>query len=213
MQTKSDIIDCYNKTSFKYSEKFASELEEKVFESVYLRAFADRNCSKENLLDVGCGPGHITQYLKMAGCESIIGLDLSPGMIETAVSIYPDLSFQVGDMLQLEFEEGSVGGIVALYSIIHFDYTLVEKAFQEIWRVLAYDAELLISFHIGDTVLHQETFLEEKVKIDFYMLEVDKIKKLLENTGYKILEIIERYPHPEIEYQSKRAYFLSKKQR
>ena len=211
MQDKKNIIDCYSKTARKYAEKFSDELSLKYFDRIYLKAFADRNKSKGRILDIGCGTGHISKFLYDCGCSQVTGIDLSPGMIGVARNLYPDLSFETGDMLSLPNEDQSIYGAIAMYSIIHFDYQAIEKAFKEVNRILVLTSDFLVSFHIGDTILHRDEFLNEEVNIDFHLLNVSTIKDLLTSAGFRIMEIIERYPYPEIEYQSKRAYILASK--
>jgi ubiquinone/menaquinone biosynthesis C-methylase UbiE len=211
MQDKKNIIDCYSKTARKYAEKFSDELSLKHFDRIYLNAFADRNKSTGKILDIGCGTGHITKFLFDGGCYNVTGIDLSPGMIEVARNLYPDLCFETGDMLSLPYQDQSIHGAIAMYSIIHFDYEAIEKAFKEVNRILFSKSDFLISFHIGDTILHRDEFLNEEVNIDFHLLNVSKIRDLLTSAGFRMIEIIERYPYPEIEYQSKRAYILASK--
>lgn len=209
MQRRENIADCYNKTASAYAEKFMDELDHKIFDRDFLKSFAERNGSKGKTLDLGCGPGHITDFLQRNGCKDILGIDLSVGMIETARRLQPSIPFEQGNMLDLPFSNASIGNAVAMYSIIHFDYETLGLAFREIHRILVPGAEFLFSFHIGDEVLHRDEFLGEKIDIDFYLLKVETVVEILKDSRFTPLEIIERYPHPEIEYASKRCYILS----
>ena len=49
---------------------------------------------KEDVLDVACGPGHITQRLKTATRGRVVGADISAGMIAQAQAKYPDITFR-----------------------------------------------------------------------------------------------------------------------
>lgn len=51
----------------------------------------------EQILDVGCGTGHLTQMIALAGAIPT-GLDSSAEMIATARSAYPDLKFVQADV-------------------------------------------------------------------------------------------------------------------
>jgi hypothetical protein len=42
----------------------------------------------------------------------------------------------------------------------------------------------------------------------FRFHKVEEIKSIVEASGLKILDILERRPYPEIEHQSRRAYFI-----
>ena len=211
MQSQTNIIDYYNKTAENYAVQFINELSHKHFDSLLLQAFAAENRLKGKLIDLGCGPGQTTKYLFDCGFTNLIGTDLSEEMIRVAKHIHPQLIFEVADMLSLPYTNDHFGAAVAFYSIVHFDYHQVKKAFTEIKRVLMNDGEFLFSFHIGDHIIHLDSFLEHPVHIDFYFFETDIIKSLLAETGFEIIDILERYPYPDVEHQSKRAYMWAKK--
>ncbi len=48
----------------------------------------------ESILDVGCGPGHITSWLAGLTGGRVVGTDVSEGMINEARSLYPDMEFR-----------------------------------------------------------------------------------------------------------------------
>lgn len=52
--------------------------------------------ASERILDVGCGTGHLTHEIATRGA-SVIGMDSSPEMIQTAKETYPDMQFVVAD--------------------------------------------------------------------------------------------------------------------
>jgi ubiquinone/menaquinone biosynthesis C-methylase UbiE len=106
------------------------------------------------VLDVGCGPGRTTGSLAARGLQ-VVGIDLSPGMIEVARRDHPDLDFRVGSMTALDVPEGSVAGIVAWWSIIHLPREVVPQAFAEFHRVLAPGGVLLVGFHVGTESTHK----------------------------------------------------------
>ncbi|MBY0434601.1 MAG: class I SAM-dependent methyltransferase [Cyclobacteriaceae bacterium] len=154
--------------------------------------------------------GHISKYLADYGFKTI-GVDLSPRMIQKANELYPGVSFEVADMRAMRFPDGYFSGVLALYSIIHFDYQTINDVFTEINRVLIGRGGFLLSFHLGNEVMTRHEFLGEAVTIDLHLLQVEQIRQLLVTNGFNVIEIIERYPNPEIEYPSKRAYLLATK--
>ncbi|CAN5286022.1 class I SAM-dependent methyltransferase [soil metagenome] len=211
MQTKENIIDCYNKTAKNYADKFIDELSHKHFDSFLLKAFAVENQDNGKLIDLGCGPGQTTKYLYDCGITNIVGTDISPGMIAVAKNINPQPDFDIADMLSLKYPDQSFGAAIAFYSIVHFDYEQVSIALKEIKRVLKNNGHFLFSFHIGDNILHLDNFLEQQVNVDFYFFETNKIKELLSATGFEIIDIIERQQYADIEYESRRVYIWVKK--
>lgn len=210
MQDQKDIIDCYNKTADHYAEKFIDELEGKHFDQIILKAFCEKNKSKGKLIDFGCGPGQTTKFVFDQGLTNLIGTDLSPEMIKVAERIFPDIQFEVADLLDLKYSSESFGSAIAFYAIVHFDYIQIKKSFEEVNRVLLDGGEFLFSFHIGNEIVHLTQFLEKEVNIKFQFFEVDKIKLILQETQFEIIDFMIRHPYPQ-EHQTQRAYVWVRK--
>jgi len=47
--------------------------------------------------------------------------------------------------------------------------------------------------------------------MDFLLFPPFEIKLDLESAGFRIEDVIEREPYPEVEYQSRRAYIFARK--
>ncbi|MEV5960458.1 class I SAM-dependent methyltransferase [Kribbella sp. NPDC051952] len=106
------------------------------------------------VLDVGCGPGRTTGLLAERGLQ-VIGIDLSPGMIEVSRRDHPRLDFRVGSMTALDLADAAFGAIVSWWSIIHLPREMVPQGFAEFYRVLAPGGVLLLGFHVGTEVTHK----------------------------------------------------------
>lgn len=206
-----NIIDCYNKTAKNYADKFFDELDHKHLDRILLKSFIDKNINGGKLIDLGCGPGQTTKFIADQELTDIIGIDISEEMINVAESLNPHLHFETGDILHLAYHDQTFGSAVAFYSIVHFDHEQIRIAFKEIKRVLKDDGQFLFSFHVGEDVVHMDEFLEHKVNIDFYFFDTKKIAELLAESGFTIVDIIERQPYKDVEYPSKRAYVWVKK--
>ena len=68
-----------------------------------------------------------TRYLKDLGID-ISGLDLSEKKIKQARTLHPEINFRKGNILDLEFDNDSMAGIVAFYAIVHFSDEQVDIA-------------------------------------------------------------------------------------
>lgn len=106
------------------------------------------------VLDVGCGPGRLAALLYERGL-SVIGIDLSPGMIEIARRDHPGPDYQVGSMTALELPDGELGGVISWWSIIHLPRDVVPQALAEFHRVLAPGGVLMVGFHVGEESTHK----------------------------------------------------------
>nr|WP_198394062.1 class I SAM-dependent methyltransferase [Brevibacterium yomogidense] len=103
------------------------------------------------ILDVGCGPGHWTAHLAQRGC-TVHGVDQVSAFIHHARTAYPRLSFHVGSLDSLEVTAGSVGGVLAWYSLIHHESTSIRVPLKEFARVLRPNGSLIIGFFVGSSL-------------------------------------------------------------
>ena len=77
---------------------------------------------------------------------------------------------------------------------------------REIFRVLQPGGLFLLAYHIGEETFHLEEYLGKRVDIDFMFFSNRFIGNGLKESGFERIELIERDPYPDIEFQSRRAY-------
>lgn len=211
MQQLKEVTDCYDATAEEYAAAFYRELEHKPFDRMILERFARENQAKGAIADLGCGSGQTTKFLADLGVSDLIGIDLSPKMIETARRLSPEIKFETGNMLELSQADETFGGALAFYSIVHFDYGEVEKTLAEVYRVLKPAGQFLFSFHVGEGKKALDEFLNQQVNVTFYFFEVDKIVEIAGKIGFKTIDALIRYPYKDKEYPSQRAYIWLEK--
>ncbi len=115
--TKS-VRESYDRIADEYMRRIFGELEHKPFDRELLNRFAAQVGDRGEVCDMGCGPGHVARYLHAAGTR-VFGLDLSPRMIENARKLNPDLTFRVGNIMDLDLEDATLAGIAAFCSIVN----------------------------------------------------------------------------------------------
>jgi len=200
----------YDQIAAKYTRHIFDELRHKPLDRELLDRFAAEIGGRGEVCDMGCGPGHVARYLRDAGL-SVFGLDLSPGMLEQARKLNPDIPFRQGNMLCLDIPDGSLAGIAAFYATVNLPTESLPLVFREMERVLRPGGLFLLAFHAGDDIVHVDELWDQQVSMDFLFFQPPKIKLCLEAEGFVVEEIIEREPYPEVEYQSRRAYILARK--
>ena len=209
-QDLSKIEAVYNSVAKEYAETFTGEHGKKPKDREVLLRFSRKIGNRNPVWDFGCGPGQTARYLKELGVE-ISGMDLSEKILSQARTVHPEIHFRKGNILELEFDDNSIAGVVAFYAIVHFTEEQVGTAFREIFRVLQPGGLLLFTYHIGNGTIHLNEFLGKKIDIEFMLFNTDFIAGCLNDTGFEITEIIKRKPYPEVEYKSRRAYVFAKK--
>jgi SAM-dependent methyltransferase len=184
----------YDAVAGTYATLFGDELSGKPMDRALLAAFAETVSGP--VADLGCGPGHVTAHLRRLGCEAF-GVDLSPEMVAVARRAYPAVSFSMGDMTQLDITSGSLGGIVAFYSIIHLPPDLLPVALAEFARVLAPGGQVLLAFQTGaGEVRHQTDWHGHAVALDHYRRSPADVAAHLAAAGLHAHTSITRDPLP-----------------
>ena len=211
MQSQKKIIKCYDDVADNYAVDRIDELSKKHFDRFLLREFASVNKEKGPCADFGCGPGQTTKFLYDHGVKDIIGVDISSRMIDNARKLFPEIKFETGDLLRVSYEKNYFGSALAFYAIVHFSYDQVKIAFNEVNRVLKKGGQFLFSFHVGSETVHFDKAKDIDVDIDLYFFQTDKMLELLYETGFRIIDALERRPYEDVEYASKRGYVWTEK--
>lgn len=145
-----------------------------------------------NILDVGCGPGVDLSYLYDKG-HQVTGIDLSVNMVDQARNKCPDAVVKKGDMRAMPFKDSDFDGLIASYSIIHLKKTEMPQVFAEFNRVLLPKGYLFIGFQAGAPV---EKWVNEpsdpSVEYFLNICNIHEIRNLLEQAGFKVLDVFER---------------------
>lgn len=207
----SDLQTGYDRVAEHYATEFFEELARKPFDCQQLNEFAENVRGEGDVCELGCGPGQVARYLKDRGVN-VRGVDLSAEMVRVASRLNPDIPFEQGDMLALNFPDESVAALVLFYSIIHIKREDVTRALQEMNRVLTPGGKLFLAFHCGEGELHRDEWYGQPVSIDFRLFQEDEMARYLAAAGFEGIKIVERAPY-EFEYPTKRLYaFASKAQ-
>lgn len=199
----------YDRLAREYADHLCHELDGKPFDRELLRRFVAELPSGARVCDLGCGPGHVAQFLKHAGAD-VFGLDLSRRMVDEARQRFPDLTFEVGDLFVLPMADESLGAMVAFYSIVNLPPESLPQAFAEMRRVLKTDGKLLLSFHVGEERVRPGNLWGQEISMEFFFHQPAAIRSALESADFEVMEVHERPPYGnDVEYPSQRAYIVA----
>ncbi len=107
----------------------------------------------DHILDLGCGTGRTTFPLFKMGYTSIIGVDLTPEMIQKANELNAffetNISFKEGDATQLPFLNHSFDAVIFSFNGLMSipQYSNRSKALKEIYRVLKNNGTFIFTTH------------------------------------------------------------------
>ena len=203
------IRHAYDLASEAYAQQFLHELDNKPFDRQLLQEFAESIGPGQQVLDLGCGPGHTTAYLTSLGLAAT-GVDISPKMIALAQQHFPQSRFAVGNLLGLDYPSSEVAGILAFYCIVHLTPEQLLPAFTEMQRVLGDDGLLLLAFHAGSKVILAENFLDTPAELTFRFFDPVLIESTLHQAGFQRVDVRLREPYA-TEHPSQRCYVWATK--
>jgi trans-aconitate methyltransferase len=119
------------------------------FERHAVAAFVEVIRLPGSVVDVGCGPGHVTNDLARRGLD-VIGCDPSAAMLALARGAYPHLRF-VDDDATLTHIAEPIAAIIARFSLIHLPPESVIATFQTWAARLRPGTPVLIAVQSSDT--------------------------------------------------------------
>jgi len=138
------------------------------------------------VVDVGCGPGHVTAHLCALGVDAC-GVDLSPGMVAVARREHPAVRFSVGSMTALDLADGCVAGVIAWWSLVHVPDAVVADALAEFRRVLRSGGVLLVGFHQGDGArVKTEGYGGHPMRLTVYRRSTARMREWLRAAGFAV---------------------------
>ncbi len=196
----------YDLVAENYAAELDHELDSRPLDRAILAVVAE--LADGPIADLGCGPGAVTAHLVGLGAEAF-GVDLSPGMVEVARGLWPDIRFDVGNMSALDYPDASLGGIVAFYSIIHTPPEKLALVFAEFARVLRARGPVLLVFQVGDDEHRRiEHGFGHDVGLDAWRWDPARVARLLAEAGFRLLSTTVRESADSTE-KGQRAYVLA----
>ncbi len=115
MSIKKELKKIYNTISQEFSSSRAFPWEE-------LQLFIPYIKDNFKVLDLGCGNGRLIKILEENDCQiEYTGLDFSNKLIEQARESFPQYTFKVEDMNNIDYEENSFDMVFMIASFHHLE--------------------------------------------------------------------------------------------
>ena len=186
----------YDTVAADYAAHFHNETDSVPVERAMVTAFADfvRAGGGGPIADIGCGAGIWTAYLHGSGID-VFGVDLSPGMLAQARAFFPALRFTLGSMTALAIADGSLAGVLAMYSVIHVPDAALPGVLAEFHRVLAPGGQLLLAFQDLDEHLLRTEAFGHAIALDYYFRPPERMAEFLAAAGFDVHTRVRRKAH------------------
>ena len=134
------------------------------------------------LLDAGCGPGTWGGLLR-GGDRTVVGLDVSAAFLAHARARKAGVALVRGSLEHLPLRDGTVGGVLAWYSVIHLEPERLPGVVAELFRVLAPGGSVLLGFFAGAPA---EPFAHAVTTA--YYWSADALRPVLARAGLTVVE-------------------------
>jgi len=161
-------------------------------------------------LDFGCGVGVDSNYMFSKG-YFVKGIDISKGMLEIARKNYPELSFKLKEIKDIE-EKEVYDGIVASCSLIHIPKEEVPETLRKFNSLLKKKGIIYISLQEGSS---EEVFVDEPFKPDeklfLNIISFNEIKQLLDENNFSIIKYYQRKPKTKEELNYNKLFIIARK--
>ena len=177
----------YDRVADRYVAMGVGELGSYPWLRAALAAFAEEVRTRGPVVDVGCGPGHVTAHLAGLGLD-VRGIDLSPRMVEHARRLHPDLRFDVASATDLAVDDGSLGGVLGWWSLFNLPRHVLPEVVASFAAALAPGGQVLIGTHVGDgDVVRTEAYGGVPVAWTTHLWQPDRLAALLAEAGLELV--------------------------
>ncbi|MCF6777291.1 class I SAM-dependent methyltransferase [Thiotrichales bacterium 19X7-9] len=145
----------------------------------------------DHILDVGCGLGGTSNYIKSKGhCNNISGFDIEDEAISYAKTLYPKINFFTSNVFEVSSVLKEKFDLLCLFNSF-YAFNDHKKALEELFKITSHKGQIAI-FDYSDPYIGKNTPLYRNGnngKTPFVPIKLDKIHELMNNSGWQILTI------------------------
>lgn len=201
----------YDTVAQAYAAVAVDEFRRLPFDTWLLGRVAEQAAGRP-VVEVGCGPGHVAAYLAELGAD-VLGIDVSPAMVEEARRRFPAIGFEVGDLRRLARPASASGwsAVLAWFSLVHLAPSELPAALAALARPLDPGGWLVLALHVGAEVNHLAEWFGHDVDIDFVRHDPAYVVGLVEAAGLVDVEWYVRSPAAERAESSPRLYVVARR--
>ncbi|KIK69198.1 hypothetical protein GYMLUDRAFT_639167 [Collybiopsis luxurians FD-317 M1] len=187
IDVKTVIEQCYNAIAPKYHNWAAPRPTKKRAE--YIERLGQSLPKGAKVLELGCGAGlPATQQLVDQGFD-VLGVDISSAQLAPAKEHVPAARFMQGDMIGLEFPEGSFDAVMAFYSLFHLPREEHEPMLGKMIGWLKPGGWLLFNLGTEDGEIVRNDWMEPGATIYSFGLGVEGNRKILGDHSSELTDV------------------------
>jgi ubiquinone/menaquinone biosynthesis C-methylase UbiE len=138
------------------------------------------------VLDVGCGTGLPTARQLVESGVEVVGIDISPVMLDLARANVPGARFVQADVLDVDPGLGPFDGIVAFFSLLMLPRAQIPMALERMCRMLRTDGRVVLGMVEADLDDVPIPFVGSTIRVSGYPR--DQLRSVVEGAGMLVEE-------------------------
>ncbi|MCX7552916.1 class I SAM-dependent methyltransferase [Marinicella sp. S1101] len=140
-------INTFNQSADAYLAHFKDT---KLYRKSYENFLATLTAEHKSILDLACGPGHVSHYLLSHRSDlDLLGVDLAPAMIKLAKELNPNATFKVSSAHEVLTENHGFDAIVCGFLLPYLQWSDAQKLILKIPKKLNKAGILYLSYTTG----------------------------------------------------------------
>ncbi|MCW8376076.1 class I SAM-dependent methyltransferase [Streptomyces justiciae] len=150
-----------------------------------LEWLAERLPPAARVLDVGSGTGRPTAAALVAAGHSVLGVDVSPVMVELAGRQVPEAEFRHADIRELPLEAGSFDGVCVFFSLLQMSRAEQSALLRRLAGALRPGGHLVLATVAADVEDVEVVFMGRPVRATSFAEE--GVVAMVEGAGLTVL--------------------------
>lgn len=136
-----ESVETFNKLADRYAAKYFDLTQY----DPYYAMLAERLPVGGAVIDIACGPGNVSAYLKRTRPDlSVVGIDMAPRMVDEARRRVPGAAFHLADCRDLTGVGAGFDGAAFAFGLSYLPDADAHRFLAALCRILADDAVLLL---------------------------------------------------------------------
>ncbi len=186
MDPYEETIATWNKIAPIYEDKF---MKLDYYDETYATFCASLASENAQILEIGCGPGNITQkVMQLKPKVRILATDVSPNMVDIAKKNNPTAEIEVLDARSISKLMTSFDGIIIGFCIPYLNESDCKKLLLDCANLLENKGILYISFVAGEPEKSGFKTGSSGDRAYFYYHKLEFIKSLLLSNGFDLVK-------------------------
>jgi len=199
-----------------FAEEYAARFDNVSPYLVHLEYFCDQiSINNPAILELACGPGNVTRYLKNRFPGSrILAVDLAPRMIEIAQKALPEVEFRLMDVRHIDGIAEKFDAVMCSFCLPFLSKSDAAQLISDCSKILNSGGVLYLSTMEGDEnrAGFENTSFSGNDPIYFILYRQDELERAFVENGFELLGIkLQDYLEPDGSLTTDMIFIASRK--